>query len=49
MEEVILARELLEEVETMIRQVEDMVSDKFVITEELLHQIKEDLEAIVND
>ena len=48
MEEVILAEELLEKVEGLIHQLEDVVSGKFVMTEELLHQVKEDLEEIIN-
>lgn len=48
MEEVILAEELLEKVEGLIHQIEDIVSDKFVITEELLYQVREDLEEIIN-
>ena len=48
MEEVILAEELLEKVEGLIHQIENVVSDKFVMTEELLDQVREDLEDIIN-
>ena len=48
MEDVILAKELLEHVEGLIHQLDDVISDKFIITEELLYQIKEELEDLVN-
>jgi len=48
MEEVILAEELLEKVEGLIHQLEDDVSGKFILTEELLYQVKEELEELTN-
>lgn len=48
MEDVILAEEILERVEGLIHQLEGRISDNFIITEELLHQIKEELEDVIN-
>lgn len=48
MEEIILAEDLLDKIEGLIHQVEGQVSDTFIMTEELLHQLKEDLEEIIN-
>lgn len=47
MEEMILAEDLLERVEGLIHQLDDTVSDRFVIIEELLHQVKEELENLL--
>lgn len=48
MEDIFLAEELLEKIEGMLRQLEDVVSSDLTMTEELLHQIKEDLESILS-
>jgi uncharacterized protein YoxC len=48
MEEVILAEELLDKIEGLLTQIEDTVGGTFVMTEELLHQLKEELEDITN-
>jgi len=48
MEDVILAEELLNEVEGLLHRLDDVISDKFVIVEELLHQIKEELEDVTD-
>lgn len=48
MEEAILAEDLLEKIDGMLHQIDAVMSDRFVMTDELLHQIKEELEDVIN-
>ena len=48
MEDIILAEDLLEKIEGLLRQLEGVINSDFTMTEELLHQIKEDLESILS-
>lgn len=47
MEDMILAEEMLEKIEGMLRQLEDVVNDDLTMTEEILYQVKEELESIL--
>jgi len=49
MEDIVLAEEVLEQIENILYQLEDVISGNFSTTEELLHQIKDDLEIIIRD
>ena len=47
MEDIILAEDLLEKIEGLLRQLEDVINDDFSVVSEHLYQAKEELEEIL--